>query len=124
MALAEELQKLAELRAGGALSEEEFQTAKRRLLDEDARPRFSDAGECRRSDLADLLHVGEDAADDYSLGRAANRYVSLQTFMAIIGLLVFLIVGLPLMCNVTSHMQSFPTGGPTRIMEFPRGADK
>lgn len=74
MGLADELQTLEQLRSSGALSEEEFQQAKARLLAPPAGERGS-------------------ARDDgnESLGRAANRYVSFQIVMAVIGFIVFLI---------------------------------
>jgi hypothetical protein len=96
MGLADELTKLDSLRKSGALSEAEFQVAKRRLLNEAPveRPsvemppeedRFSER--VRHSDI--FRELSRD--DDESLGKAANRYVSYQMVMGIIGLVVFLI---------------------------------
>lgn len=86
MSLADELQRLAELRASGALTESEFEQAKRKLLQQEAPP----SG--RESD--DML--------DHSVGRAANRYVTLQIVMAVIGILIFLFVFAPRMCSLSS----------------------
>ena len=63
--MADELMKLEELWQSGALSDAEFEAAKRRLLNPEA--------------------------EDRSLGRAANRYVSFQIIAGAIGLILFLI---------------------------------
>ena len=78
MSLSSELQRLADLKASGVLSESEFQRAKDKLLNEDASPRET---------------------EDNSLGRAANRYVSLQMISAVIVILIFLFVIAPKMCS-------------------------
>lgn len=75
MSLTDELQRLAELRASGALTESEFQKAKAKLLAQDSRPQFP----------------ASDNESDQSLGRAANRYVTFQMVMAVIGILLFLV---------------------------------
>ena len=75
MSLADELQKLEQLRTAGSLSAEEFQQAKTQLL--------SSAPE-QRGFLAD------DGPD--SLGKAANRYVSFRMVMAVVGFIIFLII--------------------------------
>jgi hypothetical protein len=67
MSVADELEKLDHLRKSGALSDAEFAAAKRSLLE-----------------------PGSQVRDD-SIGRAANRYVSLQVVASVIGLIVFLI---------------------------------
>jgi hypothetical protein len=79
MSLADELMKLEQLRGSGALSEEEFQTAKRRLLDAPAAAPAPAAP-------APAAYAPQD-----SLGRAANRYVSFQMISAAVGLAIFLI---------------------------------
>lgn len=72
--LAQELEKLARLHGSGALTDEEFARAK---------------------DAALNHKVDRTTADDQesgSLGNAANRYVTFQIGMSIVGLIVFLVV--------------------------------
>ena len=69
MSMADELAKLDHLRRSGALSDAEFEMAKRSLLHQGAMPVRND-----------------------SLGRAANRYVNFQVVAAVIGLVLFLIM--------------------------------
>jgi hypothetical protein len=96
MGLADELTKLDSLRKSGVLSEAEFQVAKTKLLNEapversavempPEEERFSER--IRHSDV--FRELPRD--DDESLGKAANRYVSYQMVMGVIGLIVFLI---------------------------------
>jgi hypothetical protein len=75
MSLADELKKLEELRESGALSDEEFQKAKQRML-------YAPAASAPT----------RPAAPEDSLGRAANRYVNFQMISAGVGLIIFLIV--------------------------------
>jgi len=81
MSLPDELQRLADLRSSGALTESEFEQAKAKLLNEELVPRGQQP---------------DDRRDD-SLGRAANRYVTFQFIMAVIAILVFLFVIAPRM---------------------------
>ncbi len=97
MSLPAELQRLADLRSSGALTELEFQQAKAKLLNQDPVPRRQ-APDDRRED---------------SLGRAANRYVTFQFIMAIIAILIFLFVIGPKMCS-----SSGPSFGPTMPLNF------
>ena len=72
--LAQELEKLARLHESGALTDEEFARAKDAALNQ---------------------KVDRTTADDQesgSLGNAANRYVTFQIGMSIVGLIVFLVV--------------------------------
>jgi hypothetical protein len=96
MSLADDLQKLDQLRSSGSLSQPEFEQAKRKLLapppddrdfaaDDDPRRFVSDDQE-RRKRVSDALDEG-----DESLGRAANRYVSFQIVSGIIGVIIFLV---------------------------------
>lgn len=93
MSLPEELAKLAALKRDGVITENEFARAKSKLLatTNEPTPRYKPS---------------ED-----SVGRAANRYVTLQTVMTIIGLIVFLFFGLPFMCSVHEKVNApiFPT---------------
>jgi putative oligomerization/nucleic acid binding protein len=72
--VAQELEKLARLHESGALTDEEFARAKDAALKQD------DAGAIA------------DRRDGASLGSAANRYVTFQIGMSILGLIVFLVV--------------------------------
>lgn len=69
--MTDELERLTKLHKDGALSDEEFSQAKGKLLSQSA--------------------ASEPAQRDNSLGEAANRYVSLQMVMAVIGIIIFLI---------------------------------
>jgi hypothetical protein len=82
MTLSDEIKKLADLRASGALSEEEFQQAKTKLL-QPAQPTFYSNSEPQSG----------------GLGRAANRYVSFQIFMSILVGIIFLLFIAPRMCS-------------------------
>jgi cytochrome c-type biogenesis protein CcmH/NrfG len=86
MSLTDELQRLAELRASGALTEAEFEQAKAKLLSPQAPPPN------RQPD--DRL--------ENSVGRAANRYVTFQMVMAVVAMLVFLFVIAPRMCSFSN----------------------
>ena len=72
--LAQELEKLARLHESGALTDEEFARAK-------------DAALNQKSD-----RTVADNRDGGSLGSAANRYVTFQIGMSIVGLIVFALV--------------------------------
>jgi hypothetical protein len=91
MSLSDELQRLADLRSSGALTESEFQQAKAKLLKEDSAPRRQQP----------------DHRQDQSLGRAANRYVTFQFIFSVIAILIFLFVVGPKMCS-----SSGPSFGP------------
>ena len=67
MDLSEKLLKLSDLHAKGALTDEEFKTAKARLIE------------------------GAPSEND-SLGRAANRAVSMWVILSILGLIVFIVM--------------------------------
>ena len=72
--LAQELEKLARLHESGALTDEEFARAK-------------DAALKQKGDTS-----GTDNRDGASLGSAANRYVTFQIGMSILGFIVFVLV--------------------------------
>lgn len=93
MSLADELEKLRELRSSGALTDQEFEQAKMKLLS------FPVAeGRIRRNERED------------SLGRAANKYVSFRIVMALIGIIIFLIIFLTVFLPLFSSGPSFPEG--------------
>jgi hypothetical protein len=71
MSITDELERLGRLHKDGTLSDEEFAQAKSKLLNQPA-----DSGPPQQ---------------DNSLGQAANRYVSLQMVMSVIGIIIFLI---------------------------------
>lgn len=107
MSLTDELERLANLRASGALSEQEFQQAKRKLLDQPAQsskqqhhPREDSENQVRRREFRD---------ERDSLGKAANRYVSLQTVVLIIGVLLFLFFFAPKACRMRGPFSIVPT---------------
>ena len=92
MGLVDELAKLDSLKKSGALSEAEFQQAKTKLLQSEG-PVERPAEEERFSE--EILHSNRyresSDDDDQSLGKAANRYVSYQIVMGVIGLVLALI---------------------------------
>lgn len=96
MSLTDELTKLAALRQSGALTETEFQQAKAKLL---GSPSYDPVS----SDTLDTLRriKGFGGSQD-SLGEAANRYVSFQMIMAVVGILIFLFFFAPMMCRQPS----------------------
>lgn len=112
MSLTDELKKLAELHAGGVLTDEEFQQAKKKLLEAPVET----TGEPRRESRSGLPRSfpPEDNHDD-SVGKAANRYVTFQMVMAVIGILIFLLFFAPMMC---SH--SRPGFAPRGVPSFGR----
>jgi hypothetical protein len=98
MNMTDELERLSTLHKGGALSDEEFAKAKRNLLEHrDSSP---------------------PPGTNDSLGTAANRYVTFQIVMAIIGVIVFLIVLfgviLPSVSPHSSPPITFPSHVPSR----------
>ena len=86
MNITDELERLGRLHKDGTLSDEEFAQAKRKLLNQPEQ--------------------GEPPQQDRSLGEAANRYVSLQVVMAVIGVVIFLIL---LFTVILPHMSSRPS---------------
>ena len=72
MNITDELERLDKLHKDGALSDEEFAQAKDNLLNR------------HEESLTDEFK-------DNSLGEAANRYVTFQIVMGVIGLIIFLI---------------------------------
>ncbi len=82
MGLVEELQQLEKLRESGALTEDEFSAAKRKLLsDAPADNAVSGVSSGQPQSLFE---------ENRSLGEAANRYVTFRIVMTIVGLLLFL----------------------------------
>lgn len=105
MGIADELERLRQLHAAGSLTDEEYRLAKERVLSADP----------------DQLEAPDEAIDDLrgslfgrrwkrtSLGEAANRYVSFQIVMAIVGGIVFLILFLGVwLPNWNDAQQRFP----------------
>ena len=73
--LTQELEKLARLHDSGALTDEEFAQAKSAALS-------------RKEDRPDT----SEEQNSESLGKAANRYVTFQIAMTVVGLIVFVLV--------------------------------
>jgi hypothetical protein len=70
MNISDELERLGRLHKEGTLSDEEFAQAKKKALTQP---------------------LVDDSITDRSLARAVNRYVWLQTVMALVGIIIFLI---------------------------------
>ncbi len=96
MSLADDLERLHKIHQEGGLSDEEFARAKEKLLERPTEP-----PPLRRE------------RENNSLGDAANRYVSFQIGMSIIGVIIFLIflfaVILP---KTSSHPRFVPSSFP------------
>jgi hypothetical protein len=98
MNIADELQKLQQLDESGALNDEEFARAKEAVLNSTPPSRAGgSAGEGRVGNLF--------GGKNESLGDAANRYVSFQIVMAVVGLIVFLLF---FFLFFLPHWNSFP----------------
>ncbi|MGA2798793.1 MAG: SHOCT domain-containing protein [Thermoguttaceae bacterium] len=87
MNITDELERLDKLHKDGALSDEEFDQAKDKLLNQ------------HEGSLADEFK-------DNSLGEAANRYVTFQIVMGVIGFIIFLIVFFSI---ILPHFNSGPS---------------
>jgi hypothetical protein len=93
MNLSDEIEKLRQLHASGALTDAEFAQAKQAVLSgaapTPARPPAPTRTETGEDDgfLESMLDGG-----DRSVGGAANRYVSFQMVMAVFGLILFAIL--------------------------------
>jgi hypothetical protein len=94
MNITDELERLARLHKDGTLTDQEFAQAKAKLLSNETAEQT--ASQPRPWQSADR-----------SLGEAANRYVSFQVIMSVIGFIVFAIifftVFLPHMTNHDNH---------------------
>jgi len=101
MSISDELTKLAELKEKGILSLEEFEQGKKRILSGVSSPNHS------HRDPSPQSYQFEDRSND-SVGKAANRYVSFQIIMAVIGIIVFLLFFAPIMCSKGSPFNSQP----------------
>jgi hypothetical protein len=94
MAIADELDKLAQLHASGDLNDEEYAKAKDAALRAaGAQPQSGDGP----GFIEDVFGGG-----DNSLGTAANRYVSFQIVMGAIALIVFLVVACTIMSSLNN----------------------
>ena len=91
MSLSDELERLAALRERGVLTDAEFEAAKGKLLDSNAQAGSSGSP---MPGIPPFQH-----RSDETLGRAANRYVSFQIVMAVVGILIFLFFFAPMMCS-------------------------
>ena len=102
MSLSDEISKLTELKEKGILSQEEFEQGKKKILSDDdddfqvrnlnpkETVRLPNGGRGRKSRNFSPTKRYSLKSND-SLGKAANRYVTLQIVMAVIILFVFMI---------------------------------
>jgi len=95
MNITDELDKLGKLHKDGVLSDDEFVKAKTKLLNQKEEKGSDDGGQASEDVTPE--------SDDNSLGNAANRYVSFQIVMGVIGLIIFVIVALMMISAVTSN---------------------
>lgn len=95
MSLVDELEKLGQLKSQGLLSDEEFDQAKSKLLNKTEASKKSVPPRnvnYHRSSNRSSNSFKNFVEDKSSLGEAANRYVTFQIIMGIIGVIVFLII--------------------------------
>jgi len=104
MNLSDEIKRLADLRDQGVLTPAEFDKAKQKLLQTPD----------KRTEKKPENYSFEDRSEE-SVGKAANRYVSFQIVMAVIGIILFLTFAGPMMCSSRS-----PFGGTPSIQINPR----
>lgn len=100
MNITDELERLNKLHAGGGLTDDEFAKAKAKLLDSEATKNIDDRGQA--------IEEVSRALDDNSLGNAANRYVTFQIVVGVIGIIIFVIVALIMISSVTKSHGHFP----------------
>lgn len=81
MSISDEIERLQQLHASGALTDAEFAAAKQLVID----------GAGRASAVRDEWRGRTSAPPDNSLGTAANRFVTYQMVMGVIALLVMLV---------------------------------
>ena len=103
MSIADELEKLQQLKDAGALTESEFEAAKRKMLSESATPTRSVAPPPPPT----RAFAGESSSDD-SLGQAMNKYTNFQIASFVIGLVIFVIFA----CVAFSSFNSSNNGLP------------
>ncbi|HEY3378470.1 MAG TPA: SHOCT domain-containing protein [Armatimonadota bacterium] len=115
MNIVEELAKLQQLRAEGALTDEEFAQAKRKLLQDDTSHTVPTAAQTIKLSLKDGLD--EIVDEESTLGGAANRYVSFQYTSLIVGAILFVVVAI-IMFTVFSN---FSNGMQHGVNNFPGG---
>jgi hypothetical protein len=96
MNFTDELERLSKLHKEGALTDDEFAEAKAKLLSPAAEP-----SEWREPT----------PSEPNTLGEAANRYVTLQTVMAVIGVIIFLIFLFGVILPHTSSGPNFSVPG-------------
>ena len=127
MGLADEIAKLQQLKEAGALTEEEFQAAKRKLLSEDTEG-YADPPAAPSSARA-VVHdiIGEVVDEPNTLGQAANRYVDYKNtsnvfgfIIAIVFIIIFLIFFFSMKSSFDSHFNSSPFSGQSSP-HFPQG---
>ena len=122
MDIIEQLERLSELREKGAITPEEYATAKQQVLDGDrpsrSRPKLPPISPATsRPPMSGFpVHGGSD-----ELGRAANRWVSLQMVMAVVGVIAACIFGVSF-CKekkrIDDQFRTFPKLIPTNNLEI------
>jgi ElaB/YqjD/DUF883 family membrane-anchored ribosome-binding protein len=113
MSLVDELEKLGQLKSQGLLSDEEFDQAKSKLLNKTEASKKSVPPRnvnYHRSSNRSSNSFKNFVEDKSSLGEAANRYVTFQIIMGIIGVIVFLIVASKMFSSspLGNSIPSFP----------------
>lgn len=119
------LEKLSKMHSEGHLTKEEFTLAKKKLLSNDSQDDHVTRDKFKSSQSTKLIAQSpkflnqppnvlpsefQSLINDNSIGRAANRYVTLQTVMAIISIIIFFIVGGCILSEMRTSHQNFQKG--------------
>ena len=107
------LEKLSNLHSDGHLNSEEFTLAKKKLLSNDSQDCRTNSDADRSSQMPKSLPKEfQRFSNNDDVGKAANRYVSLQIVMSIIGVIIFCIFAVS-MCSERKKFRkdfnSFPS---------------
>lgn len=90
MSIADELEKLSQLKQDGLLSEEEFEAAKSKVI---SGPTSKQTPPTESNTFRQITE------QDNSIGNAANKYVTFQIIMGIIGVIIFLVFASKMLSN-------------------------
>ncbi len=122
MSIVDELEKLGKLKEQGILTQEEFDQAKRKIINPQSEKKVpkSSSDFTHSSHSRSYTHRSHPSRNNFrditerdsSIGNAANRYVTFQIVMGIIGVILFLIVASKMFSSGPkfSNSPKFPSG--------------
>ena len=90
MSIVDELEKLKSLKDSGALTESEFDKAKSKVLNADSSKKTTEKNRFNHSKPYRTNSFRDTTEHNNSIGKAANRYVTFQIVMAVVGVILFL----------------------------------